>query len=182
MVNHIYISASVLSRGLQLQFKTATFYLIFILVLSLLYPPSSANRSPSQVLSWLGGQRLKSMIFFLSSCQLRREAGGGGGSQSSADWLKLALTGLSSLFYSVSRLPSSGCMADTCATCHTNGDQKPSSSRLGGHHHIHDVWERWGLLSFWKSECRVVGELGASQLAPLECDIATVLPMQTRED
>lgn len=38
MVNHIYISASVLSRGLQLQFKTATFYLIFILVLSLLYP------------------------------------------------------------------------------------------------------------------------------------------------
>lgn len=83
---------------------------------------------------------------------------GGWSSQSSADWLKLALTGVSSLFYSVSCLPSSGCIADTCATWHTDGGQKPSSSWLGGHHLVHDVWERWGLLSFWKSECSVVGE------------------------
>lgn len=37
-VNQLYISESVLSKGVQLLFKTATFYLIFIPGLSLLFP------------------------------------------------------------------------------------------------------------------------------------------------
>lgn len=37
-VNQVYISESMLSKGVQLLFKTATFYLIFIPGLSLLFP------------------------------------------------------------------------------------------------------------------------------------------------
>lgn len=50
IVNQVYISESLLSKGVQLLFKTATFYLIFIWGLSPLFPRLSGRHSPSQVL------------------------------------------------------------------------------------------------------------------------------------
>lgn len=51
-VNQVYISESMLSKGVQLLFKTATFYLIFIPGLSLLFPACHESTHLHKSFSW----------------------------------------------------------------------------------------------------------------------------------
>lgn len=55
-VNQVYISESMLSKGVQLLFKTATFYLIFIPGLSLLFPACHESTHLHKSFSWESGR------------------------------------------------------------------------------------------------------------------------------